>query len=264
MRHGRRPPSPPPYPAPANPRTTLLQEQQRRPTKPGRDDHLTTIVLAESPWTLKFNTEDCCLPETTVRTLVRAFCTHVGARLIHRQIRSADDLGFYVESMHGVRLGARVLWISAHGEFQRGNKHVVELSMPDHAHPIHGHRITPADIKQHVARAGRTGLIVDSCLFGRNQPDWFLPPTVLYALTFTESVDFFCSALFLFKALEWIFDGGSPKSGHVAYRRFRAGVRTGRVKTDQLSLVELGRSLGARLYYRNGKGWETCGAPDFR
>lgn len=219
-----------------------------------------TIYAFEAAWTDTFKEEEGFLPQASILPYVRALSDNAGCAVIYRQIRTESDFKTWSKAIRNTKDGVRIVWIAGHGE---GKGEEYQIRMPDYRKTSHGNRLTPATIQEWLGNAGCiNGVIVDSCNFGINAPDSWVPKNVMWALAYRSSVNWTESIFFGIKTIEWLYERSRhPKNGDEANTIFKRGLKTGgyQNKEDQFSLVEFGAALKAVFCYKKQGSpyWQT-------
>ena len=218
-----------------------------------------TIFVFEVPWTDKFKEEDGFLPQASILPYIQAVSQNSGCGVIYRQIRTGKDLKTWSRAMENCKVGKRLVWFAGHGEKEGGE---IQIRMPDYIKKSTGNRIKPTLLRDCLSLAGGIdGLIVDSCNFGKNPPDKWMPKQAKWGLAYRSSVDWTESIFFGIKTVEWLYERSNhPTSGSKAKDIFESGIKTGgyKLKKEKFSLVDFGASLKASFFHK------IQGAPDWQ
>lgn len=216
-----------------------------------------TIILLEVSWSDSFKVEADFRPEASVYPYLAAFATNCSRtpRVIYRQVRSATDLRHWVTAAKGAQVGRRIFWIAGHGEWDSRD---VVIRAPDPRRKKKGNLIRPAHVRKALSGAGEiAGVVVDSCSFGCNEPEAWLPKNVCWALAYAKPVDWSYSVFFGLKLLEWMIDHpqGLPAKSQQAMERADSRVRTGGIKKkrDRIDARSWADALGARFIWKQKK-----------
>ena len=153
-----------------------------------------TIFVFEAPWTDKFKEEDGFLPHASILPYIQAVSQNSGCKVIYRQIRTEGDLKTWSKAIRNSQFGKRLVWLAGHGENEAGE---IQIRMPDYIKTQTGNRIRPTFLREWLSKAGKLeGIIIDSCNFGKNSPDKWMPKNAKWGLAYQSSVDWSESIFF--------------------------------------------------------------------
>lgn len=230
-----------------------------------------TIFVFEAAWTDTFKEEEGFLPQASILPYVQALAENSGCSVIYRQIRTPEDFRTWSKAIKNSQSGKRIVWIAGHGQkegVEGKSNFQVQIRMPDYKKTNKGNRLVPKEILNWLRRSGAIdGLIVDSCNFGKNEPDKWIPHCTMWALAYRSSVNWTESVFFGIKTLEWLYERHQhPKNSLNAKEIFEKGIMTGgyQRKDEQFSLLDFGMSLKASFYYKKqgSRSWQCMNAEE--